>query len=219
MKRFFESPEPIHIPDETPLVFLEGPVQGAPDWQADFAHRLLDAFPDIAVASPRTIPAHQARITSPETNRSALDLQNAYEFTARRLAYRYGAIALWYAAQDPALPYKQGRVYAKTSEKEDSEVWGWMVAHPDYPFVVGYEPGFRNLPTGEQEYNNRNHHIIGITEHASLNDVFNATIVAIEHTKSVGPRPIPSLTSQSTQRALDQLDLEWQRTYSQSQQE
>ena len=110
-------------------------------------------------------------------------------------------------------------MYAKTSEKEDSEVWGWMVAHPDYPFVVGYEPGFRNLPAGEQEYNNRNHHIIGITEHASLNDVFNATIVAIEHTKSVGPLPIPSLTSQSTQRALDQLDLEWQRTYSQSQQE
>ena len=98
MKRFFESPEPIHIPDETPLVFLEGPVQGAPDWQADFAHRLLDASPDIAVASPRTIPAHQARITSPETNRSALDLQNTYEFTARRLAFRYGAIALWYAA-------------------------------------------------------------------------------------------------------------------------
>jgi hypothetical protein len=219
MKRFFESPEPITSPEDTPLVFLEGPVQGAPHWQADFAHQLLDVFPDIAVASPRALPQHQRRIINPDTHNVALALQNKYEILARRLAFRFGAIALWYAAQDTTIPYKEGRVYAKTSEKEDSEVWGWMVAHPDYPFVVGYEPGFRNLPEGELEYNNRNHHDLGIVEHTSLDDVFKATVEAVEYAKRVGSRSIPSLTSQSIQRVLGQLDSEWHRTYSKNPQE
>ena len=210
MKRFFESPEQISVPDETPLVFLEGPVQGAPDWQTPFAHRLLDAIPGIAVASPRATPEHQANLQSkdPEVKEPALDRQIAYEFLARRLAFQLGAVTLWYAAQDPTIPYPEGRVYAKTTEKEDSEVWGWMVAHPDYSFVVGYEPGFRGRSIDDKDYGNRNHSLIEIPEHHSLDDVFNATVDAVEHAKRVGSRPIPSLTSQSIRRAWDQLGSE-----------
>ena len=210
MKRFFESPEQISISDETPLVFLEGPVQGSPDWQMPFAHRLLEAVPDIAVATPRALPEHEANLKSknPAVKEAALDRQIAYELLARRLAFQYGAIALWYAAQDPSIPYPEGRVYGKTSEKEDSEVWGWMVAHPDYSFVVGYEPGFRGRDENDKDYGNRNHSLIEIPEHRSLDDVFNATLDAVEYTKRVGSRPIPSLTSQSIRRAWDQLGSE-----------
>ncbi len=210
MQRFFQSPEQISVADETPLVFLEGPVQGSPDWQTPFARRLLEAIPDIAVATPRALPEHEANLTSkdPEVKNAALDRQIAYEFLARRLAFQFGTVALWYAAQDPSIPYPEGRVYGKTSEKEDSEVWGWMVAHPDYPFVVGYEPGFRGRPINDKDYGNRNHSLIQITEHDSLDDVFNATIDAVEYAKRVGSRPIPSLTSLSIRRAWDQLGSE-----------
>lgn len=210
MKRFFQSPEQISVDKETPLVFLEGPVQGAPDWQTPFARKLLDAVPGIAVATPRALPDHQANLRSNdlEIHRLALDRQIDYEFLARRLSFHYGVIALWYAAQDPSIPYPAGRLYAKTSEKEDSEVWGYMVDHPDYPFVVGYEPGFRGKPADDLDYNNRNHRVLDIPEHNSLDDVFNATIQAIELAKKQGSKPIHPLTSQSIQRAWDRLGSE-----------
>ncbi len=207
VERFFESPQPIAISETTPLVFLEGPVQGSPDWQTPFGHRLLEAFPHIAVASPRATPEHEANLTSKDARvkSEALDNQIAYELHARRIAFRQGAIALWYAAQDPSIPYPEGRVYGKTSEKEDSEVWGWLAAHPDFPFVVGYEPGFRGREPGDKDYGNRNHHLLGIEEYDSLDDVFNATSEAVEYATRVGSRPVPSSTSQLIQRALDQL--------------
>jgi len=208
--RFFESPAPIKLPEDTPLVFLEGPVQGAPDWQTPFAHRLLEAFPDIAVASPRALAYHQDNFASanPEVRTRTSERQVAYELLARRLAFRYGAIAMWYAAQDPTIPYPEGRAYGKTTEKEDSEVWGAMVWQPDYPFIVGVDPNYNASAANSRGYIKRNHNLIGITEYTSLDDVFNATAEAVEYTLSVGPRPIPSLTAQSIQRALDQLDSE-----------
>lgn len=207
-ERFFQSPQPIHISEDTPLVFLEGPVQGAPDWQTPFAHRLLEAIPDIAVASPRVLPDHEARLASHDTavSEEAGNRQVDYELVARRLAFRYGVIALWYAAQDPDLPYPAGRFYAKTSEKEDSEVWGYMVDHPDYPFIVGYEPGFRGKSAGEKDYNNRNHAALEIPEYTSLDDVFNATKTAVIYAKLRGARPTLPSTARLTQQALDRLD-------------
>lgn len=209
-ERFFQSPQPIHIPETTPLVFLEGPVQGSPDWQTPFAHRLLDTIPDVAVASPRALPDHQANLQSDNTavHEAALERQIDYEFLARRLAFRYGAIALWYAAQDPSLPYPEGRVYGKTSEKEDSEVWGRMFDYPEYPFVVGYEPGFRGRKPGDKDYGNRNHARLDIYEHSTLDDVFNATIEAVATARAAGLRPVHPLTSRSIQQVLDQLDSE-----------
>lgn len=209
-ERFFQSPQPIHIAETTPLVFLEGPVQGSPDWQTPFAHRLLEVIPDIAVASPRALPEHQANLQSNDraVSEQALELQIDYEFLARRLAFRCGAIALWYAAQDPSLPYPEGRVYGKTSEKEDSEVWGRMFDHPEYPFVVGYEPGFRGRKPGDKDYGNRNHARLAIHEHSSLDDVFKATLAAVAQAKAAGSRPVHPLTFQSMQRVLDRLDSE-----------
>ena len=209
-ERFFQSPQPIIVSDETPLVFLEGPVQGSPDWQTPFAHRLLEAVPDIAVATPRALPEHQANLQSkdPAVKHEALNTQIAYEMLARRLAFHFGAITLWYAAQDPSLPYPEGRVYGKTSEKEDSEVWGMLFAYPDYQFTVGYEPGFRGRTEDDLDYGNRNHELLEIKEHTSLDDVFNATLEQIERAKVEGPRPIPSSTSRLIQRALGRLGLE-----------
>lgn len=209
-RHFFESPEPIDIPENTPLVFLEGPVQGAPNWQTEFGHRLLEEVPDIAVASPRALPGHQANFAheDPEVRKSTSDRQVAYEFLARRLAFHYGAIALWYSAKDSSLPYPENRPYAKTTEKEDSEVWGMMYAYPDYPLVLGVDPAYSAGSHNSMGYIRRNHDLLDIKEHDSLAAVFDATVETLERVKREGSRPIPSLTSQSIRRALDRLDSE-----------
>lgn len=207
---FFESPQPISIDSDIPLVFLEGPVQGATDWQTPFAHRLLEAVPDIAVASPRVTPEHEANLTSSDVTikTRASERQVAYEFLARRRAFQFGAIALWYAAQDSSLPYPVGRRYGKTTPIENGEIWGHMMHKPNYPFIVGFDPSFTESGENSRGYISRNHELMGIKEHDSLDDVFNATAEALAKLKSEGRRPIPALTSQSIRRALDQLGSE-----------
>lgn len=205
---FFESPQEIVIDDTMPLIFLEGPVQGAPDWQGAFAKRLLENVPGIAVASPRAIPEQQAAFASadPEVRDHASDLQVAYEFIARRRAFQFGAIAIWWAAQDPSLDYNSERVYAKTTAKEESEVWGMLFSNPDFPFIVGYDPGFVAGPRNSRSYSERNHGFLDIDMYESLEEVYEATERTAKQLVTSGdPRPVPALTALSIRRALDQL--------------
>lgn len=213
---FFQSPQPIILPENTPLVFLEGPVQGAPDWQTPFAHTLLDTVPGIAVASPRATEAHQENFRSKDSDIKAQtsERQVAYEFLARRLAFHYGTIAMWYASQDPTIPYPTGRRYAKTTQIENGEVWGVLATQPDYPLIVGFDEEFVEGPDNSRGYISRNHALMNIQEYTSLNDVLNATVEAITRVKAVDSRPIPSLASQSIQQALDLLDSEPPHTHS-----
>jgi hypothetical protein len=209
-ERFFQSPQPIEFREETPLIFLEGPVQGAANWQTPFAHSLLEAVPGIAVASPRALPEHEANFESldPTIKARTSDKQVAYEFLARRLAFNFGAIVLWYAAQDPGVRYPEGRPYAKTSEKETGEVWGYLAAHPDYPFAFGVDPGYKAGTHNSMGYIRRNNALMDIAEHTTLDALFDATVKAAEQAKALGSRPVPSLASQSIQRAWDLLDSE-----------
>jgi hypothetical protein len=43
------------VPIEGPLVFLAGPIQGAPHWQADAIRWFAEYAPTISVASPRRV--------------------------------------------------------------------------------------------------------------------------------------------------------------------
>lgn len=210
MSRFFQSPEVIDVDSSTPLIFLEGPVQGAQDWQTPFAHRLLLEVPGIAVASPRPLDDHVAQLTSASEKiaHAASDKQVAYEFLARKTAFHFGAIAMWWAAQDPSLPYNPERVYAKTTSKEEAEAWGILDAKPDYPFIVGYDPAFTASSKNSRAYSERNHALLGITTHTSLEDVYQATkqvAQKLARQASEDRPPVHPLVAQSIQRALDQL--------------
>lgn len=62
--RYFTSPHPVDIADATvQLVFLAGPVQGAPNYHDRFAQEILEARPDVA-ASPRRTEEDQLRFDS-----------------------------------------------------------------------------------------------------------------------------------------------------------
>lgn len=160
-ERFFTPPHTIDIAPSTPLVFLEGPVQGAPDWQTPLAHTLLTARPDIAVASPRRTPEDQRYFL--EDKEAASDQQVAWEFQARERAMDLGGIAMWWAARDFSdNTYPEGRVYAKTTSIELGEVWGWKRAHPGFPFAMGFDADFKASGSNSRGYIERNHRLRGL---------------------------------------------------------
>jgi hypothetical protein len=121
-----------------PLVFLAGPIQGAPDWQ-DEAGRLLAALaPALHVASPRR------RYLPGEFDYAA---QVDWETHHLRRAAASGAILFWLAREAVPTP---GRAYAQTTRFELAE---WKVRHErdGVRLVVGIEAGF----TGERYVRHR----------------------------------------------------------------
>ncbi len=213
-KRFFHSPEPIEIPYSMPLIFLEGPVQGAPDWQEEFAEALIARNDNVAVATPRPLQEHEdaLRSSNEEIAEQASDRQVAYEYYARMRTFQFGAYALWWAAQDPTIPYKEGRVYGKTTNVEIGELWGIHLLHPDFPMVIGYDPEFKPSGANSKNYILRNHALMGIPTHDSLKSMEGAMDELLQG-PNVDFRPVPASAAQSALRALDLLRSEPQYKY------
>lgn len=144
-ERLFTPPHDLSISDRTPLTFLAGPVQGAPDWQNPLAHQLLEARTGIAIASPRRSPVDQLAFDANE--------QVAWELRTRERTRKFGVTAFWWAAQDLTDDsYPVGRAYAQTSRIEFGEAIGWLHYEPDLPLVVGFDPEYTNAGGGSEGY-------------------------------------------------------------------
>lgn len=142
-ERFLTPPHYVDIDDYAPLVFLAGPIQGAPDWQTPTAHNLLSHNDRLVIATPRL-----------EYKDANFDKQNQvfWELDHIWRACRLGGVAFWFAAQDHSLDYKKGRSYAQTTrfeigavsmaQKNDAEIKAW----------VGFDPEYTSGGGGSQEY-------------------------------------------------------------------
>jgi hypothetical protein len=117
-----------------PLLFVAGPVQGAPDYQTALARVVLQRRPDFVVATPR-VPT--------EIDRRTFDYDRQVDWEERHLwrAARRGGVAFWFAARDPALPYETGRAYAQTTRIEIGKITGWRRFMP-LNIAVGFDPGY-----------------------------------------------------------------------------
>jgi hypothetical protein len=124
-----------------PLLFIAGPVQGAPDYQMEFARVVLDRRPDFVVATPR-VPA--------ELDRQTFNYDNQVDWEERHLwrAAQLGGVAFWFAAQDPALPHRPGRAYAQTTRIEIGKIVGWRRFMP-LNLAVGFDADYAG---GSQRY-------------------------------------------------------------------
>jgi hypothetical protein len=114
---------------EGPLVFLAGPIQGAPDWQAEAIRWFQAEAPDLTMASPR-------RECSPGEFDYAAQVD--WETHHLRRAAERGVILFWLACEAVSV---HGRSYAQTSRFELAE---WKVRHErdGVRLVVGLEDGF-----------------------------------------------------------------------------
>ena len=128
MPRLVISPPDYPVIDG-PLVFLAGPIQGAPDWQADAIRMLGEFAPKLHVANPR-------RDYPPGEFEYAAQVD--WETHHLRRAAAHGVILFWLAREAVPTP---GRAYAQTSRFELAE---WKVRHErdGVKLVVGIEEGF-----------------------------------------------------------------------------
>lgn len=119
------------VKTKSPVIFLAGPIQGAPDWQSEAASLIHDIDPELTVASPRKDYPEGAFVYEKQVD---------WETHFLRTAGRTGVIAFWLAAQVEETP---GRSYAQTTRFELAE---WMTRHEyeDVKLTIGIEEGFGN---------------------------------------------------------------------------
>lgn len=118
-----------------PLIFLAGPIQGAPDWQKEAIEILKNLTPDIHIASPRR--SIESRGQFPEK-----DYHEQVEWEHHYLDYaaKNGVILFWLAKEAENI---SGRAYAQTTRFELGEA---VARHyiKGIKVVVGIEKGFSN---------------------------------------------------------------------------
>lgn len=119
------------VETKEPVIFLAGPIQGAPDWQSVAAGLIHDIDPRIIVASPRK--------NYPEGT-FVYERQVDWETYFLRSAGRSGVIAFWLAAQVEETP---GRAYAQTTRFELAE-WKMRHEYEGVKLTIGIEEGFGN---------------------------------------------------------------------------
>ena len=121
---------PPDYPDSTgPMVFLAGPIQCAPPWQADAIRYLHELMPDLPIANPR-------RGYSPGEFEYAAQVD--WETHHLRRAAAGGVILFWLANEGT---HRCDRAYAQTTRFELAE---WKVRHErdGVKLTVGIEDGF-----------------------------------------------------------------------------
>lgn len=130
----------IHVPPayvrvDRPLIFLAGPIQGAPDWQAAAIAFLLAEAQDLDVASPRRPEADKGEFGEDKYNE-----QVDWEHDHLAIAAKRGATLFWLAREAVRIPE---RSYAQTTRFELGEA---VTTHrfTGANVVVGIEDGFTN---------------------------------------------------------------------------
>ena len=129
-ERLFLQPPEI-IKTEGPVIFLAGPIQGGPEWQADAGNLIHEINPTVIVASPRR--------DYPEGT-FVYERQVDWETHFLREAGRTGAVAFWLAGQVSETP---GRAYAQTTRFELAE-WKMRHEYEGAKLTIGIEEGFGN---------------------------------------------------------------------------
>lgn len=142
-----QPPVATEIPQSEKLIFLAGPIQGAPDWQKEAIKTLSNSYirsDTLHIANPR-----RAGGLDPDFNDEKYEEQVKWEKHHLRQAARQGAIIFWFAAQDLSLQYKEGRPYAQTSRIEFGRVMGWLDYNPAIEVAIGIEPDYEG---GSERY-------------------------------------------------------------------
>lgn len=119
------------VETDGPVIFIAGPVQGAPNWQPLAASIIHDLRPEITVASPRK--------DYPEGT-FVYEKQVDWETYFLRKAGETGVVAFWLAGQIEEI---LGRAYAQTSRFELAE-WKMRHQYEGAKLTLGIEKGFGN---------------------------------------------------------------------------
>lgn len=119
------------VETHAPVIFLAGPIQGAPEWQTYAASLIHDLNPKLVVASPRKDYAEGTFV---------YERQVDWETHFLRKAGATGVVAFWLAKQVEATPT---RSYAQTTRFELAE-WKMRHEYEGVNLTIGIEKDFGN---------------------------------------------------------------------------
>jgi hypothetical protein len=115
-----------------PLIFLAGPIIGAPNWQREAVDIIHRQNPEIAIASPKHLDKKQDSFS--------LEQQADWESFHLNKAANNGVILFWLAKEKD---HKCARPYAQTSRFELGE-WKTKSQFQRVSLIIGIEDGFTN---------------------------------------------------------------------------
>jgi hypothetical protein len=132
--------------EHRPLIFLCGPLHGAPNWQEEAAKLILRKSKDMMVASPRRIFGDLLPPGYHRSLRHSFSRQRAWERYYLEKASRYGSILFWLPDADPARRVPN-LTYGATTRFELGE-WLTRVSFDEkIPLEIGGQEGFDTLHT------------------------------------------------------------------------
>ena len=130
MIRYLEAPNYENIRDDESVVFLAGPITGAPNWQPEVTNLLKQySESNYVIANPR-----RQETTSGYFNDYEFSEQVDWEIKHLQYADQKGAILFWFPKEEFSVPTRD---YAQTSRFE----LGYFVRNNPYIFI-GIESGF-----------------------------------------------------------------------------
>jgi len=140
--RVHKPPRRAKIPEIEPLVFLAGPIQGAPDWQKQAVDQFSDEWAgglSLHIANPRRENSTQQDFDTTEKYRKQTRWERAHLFRAMSI----GANVFWLACRDLEIPYPKDRPYGQTTRFEFSMAYTEARAGRPIHISLGIEPGYK----------------------------------------------------------------------------
>ncbi len=150
-----------------PVVFLAGPIQGAPDWQTEAVDIISSrTVAEVIVANPRTDDYRD------------YESQVSWEQRYLRRAKKLGGIAFWCPAEttDCPSPNPVDRSYAQTTRIEFGKVTGWLDYDSEAIVSIGIEEGY----SGSDKYYRYDAEQYGLPIHSTLDETITHLLRKVE---------------------------------------
>lgn len=158
--------------DVEPVLFLAGPIQGAPDWQAEalsVARDLWDYPSTLHIINPRWAAKPDVFVKND---------QISWEKRYLKRASILGGMVFYLAAEsrDAPFPNKPGRSYAQTTRHEFGRAAGWKDNEADVIISLGMEDGY----VGNEDYYRHTADEFNLTIHDTVQDTVAESISTIK---------------------------------------
>ena len=152
--------------NDQPFIFLAGPIQNAPKWHNDAINILIEAHPDVCIATPseKALEREAKKYLARHSENIELPNKRAWEWRYLEIASRSGAILFWLANPERLT---RNKAYGATTRLELGQ---WMTEYKrdnKLRVCVGIEKGFPDDKSIRYDLKEYAH----IHVHESLEDV------------------------------------------------
>ena len=137
------------IPETQPLIFLAGPIGGAPKWHDEAVEILNDLEPDILIASPRwEISDKIKKLVIPDSSKESFPRARLFERYYLEKSQKNGAMMFWLPGE---IEHKCSKSYGAMTRFELGQVSADYRNNPKTKFCVGTDGNFSEFRTIEAD--------------------------------------------------------------------